>query len=234
MAWIDIASPSSYGRFNVKFAHIAGLESAVYWSEILNVLDRVKEKKACDIDGWFILNREYIKNRTTFTVSKQQECEDILKQLEIIQISPDNPNRIRCDVKTFVKLIAEDDISTVKEIKAISKQAEREAKQQAKKTGIVMRLLNRTHESEEVTKKIEQWLNVVYHKGFLQNERMDLFMEELNQFTSDDSVKIELLNIGIEKAYSRFDWIRNIYSRSLGTKKFTDTKVATKLSDIEL
>ena len=61
MAYLDIAGNSSYGRYNRKFARIVGLEAAVYWSEILEVLDRVLEKKTFDNDGWFVLNRDYIK-----------------------------------------------------------------------------------------------------------------------------------------------------------------------------
>ena len=77
MAYLDIAGNSSYGRYNRKFARIVGLEAAVYWSEILEVLDRVLEKKTFDNDGWFTLDRDYIKKRTTFSEEKPKECEEI-------------------------------------------------------------------------------------------------------------------------------------------------------------
>lgn len=233
MAFLDIASNSSYGRYNRKFAHITNLDVAVYWSEILEVLDRVLEKKTFDLDGWFVLNRDYIKKRTTFTESKQKECEDILSKLEIYQVSPDNPNRVRCDVKAFIKIIAEDDVETVKEIKAISKAATKEAKAEGKKTGIINMLVNSLTESPEVTEKYRQFLDIAYNKGLCQKAKLQLFVNEINQFTSDNDVKLKLLDIGIEKAYTKAEWIINVYNRTSTSKSVGVQKTATKLSDVE-
>lgn len=234
MAYLDIAGNSSYGRYNRKFAHLVGLEAAVYWSEILEVLDRVLEKKTFDMDGWFVLNRDYIKKRTTFSEEKQRECEDILSHLEIYQVSPDNQNRVRCDVKAFIKIIAEDDIETVKEVKAIAKAATKTAKAESKKAGIISMLVNSLSESAEVTEKYRQYLEIAYNKGLCQKAKLKNFADEINQFTSDDSVKIQLLNIGIEKAYTKAEWIINAYTRSATSKSVGIQKTATKLSNIEL
>ena len=234
MAYLDLAGNSSYGRYNRKFAQIVGLEAAVYWSEILEVLDRVLEKKTFDHDGWFVLNRDYIKKRTTFSEEKQKECEDILSRIEIYQVSPDNENRVRCDVKAFVKIIAEDDIETVKEVKAIAKAATKTAKAESKKANIIAMLVNSLSESPEVTEKYRQFLEVAYGKGLCQKAKLKNFVDEINQFTSDDSVKIQLLNIGIDRSYAKAEWIINAYSRNSTTKSVGAQKTATKLSDIEL
>lgn len=234
MAYLDIAGNSSYGRYNRKFAQIVGLEAAVYWSEILEVLDRVLEKKTFDHDGWFVLNRDYIKKRTTFSEEKQKECEEILSRIEIYQVSPDNENRVRCDVKAFVKIMIEDDIETMKEVKAIAKAATKTAKAESKKANIITMLVNSLSESPEVTEKYRQFLEVAYNKGLCQKAKLKNFVDEINQFTSDDSVKIQLLNIGIDRSYTKAEWIINAYSRNSTTKSVGAQKTATKLSDIEL
>lgn len=233
MSYIDLAGPESYGRYNRKFAQIVGLEAAIYWSEILIVLDRVKEKKTYDLDGWFVLNRDYIKKRTTLDAIKQRASEEILSKLEIYQVSSDNPNKIRCDLKAFAKLICEDDIETVKEIKAISKAASREAKQESKKTGIISMLIGTLEESVEVTEKYRQFLDVAYNKGLCQKAKFKQFVDEINQFTSDNEVKIKLLEIGIERAYGKAEWIINVYNRGATSRSVGTQKIATELSDVE-
>ena len=234
MAFLDIASNSSYGRYNRKFAHIAGLEAAIYWSEILEILGRVLEKKTFDSDGWFVLDREYVKKQTTFDKAKQREIEEILSGLQILETSKDNENKIRCDVKAFTAIICEEDVSTVKEIKAVAKQQTKEAKKAAKKNGVICRLTSLLAESKEVTEKYRAFLDVAYEKGLQQNARFSQFVSEINAFTQDDSVKIKLLEIGIEKAYAQADWIINCYSRNASSRSIAPQKVATKLSDVEL
>ena len=210
MAYLDIAGNSSYGRFNRKFAQIVGLEAAVYWSEILEVLDRVLEKKTFDNDGWFVLNRDYIKKRTTFSEEKQKECEEILSRIEIYQVSPDN------------------------EGKALGKGGTKAAKAESKKAGIISMLVNSLSESPEVTEKYRQFLEFAYDRGLCQKAKLKNFVDEINQFTSDDSVKIQLLNIGIDRSYTKAEWIINAYSRNSTAKSVGAQKTATKLSDIEL
>ena len=45
MAYYDVLSPAAYGRFNRKLVKMTNLQTAVYWSEILDIITRVVKKQ---------------------------------------------------------------------------------------------------------------------------------------------------------------------------------------------
>ena len=83
MAYVDVLSPSSYGRFNRKLAAIAGLPVAVYWSAILEVSTKVVKKKKYDEDGYFKLDRKYVEEITSIGLEDQLDCDAVLSNLKV-------------------------------------------------------------------------------------------------------------------------------------------------------
>ena len=71
---LDIMSPYSYLQVNTKMISIFGLNVAAYWAELLNIYPRVIKKKKDEViqaNGYFTIDREYIKARTSLDLSEQ-------------------------------------------------------------------------------------------------------------------------------------------------------------------
>ena len=52
------------GRYNRKLVKLTNLNTAVYWSELLEIIEQVVRKKKFDDDGYFKLDRKYMEDQT--------------------------------------------------------------------------------------------------------------------------------------------------------------------------
>ena len=98
---IDLMSAYKSQTFNIKLAHIVGLNVAVYWGELMNVYARVIDKKldeTIENEGFFDLDRDYITKRTTLSIEDQLVCDKALLQAGIVDYDGKNVNRIRIDL----------------------------------------------------------------------------------------------------------------------------------------
>ena len=211
---LDIAAASAYGRFNKKFATIVGLETSVYWSEIMVILERVREKKTYDAEGWFKLNREYVQKQTTLTSEQQIACDATLAKLGLLETDSVDLNKMRVDIRKFFYIITEEDLSEIKKITKTAKSTTKAGKAEGKKLGIINRLFSRVLETDQdLLQLYMKFIEVAYSKGMQTNAQIDLFQQELNAYTEDLQVKKDILKIAIERGYKCFEWSKTIYEK---------------------
>lgn len=229
MAYLDIAAGDSYGRFSIKFASLVGLNTAVYWSALMNVLERVREKKTYDEQGFFTLNRSYIESKTTLTKDQQLECDQIMMQLGILDVSPDNTNKLRCDIKKFFSLVAEEDVTIINEIEKISKRATKEGKAEGKRLGIIHRLQDGIIETDaELLEAYKAWVEVCYDKGLVRKPQVDIFIETIRKYSSDRNTQLGIVRLATTLVYREAAWAISVWEKDHkpGTR-LTEQKIAT-------
>ncbi|MBO7079745.1 MAG: hypothetical protein J6W64_08065 [Bacilli bacterium] len=83
MSYYELMASDSYGRYNRKLMKLAGLNTAVYWSEILDIIIHVVKKKKFDENGFFKIDRKYIEDRTGLEIEDQLDCDAILENLKV-------------------------------------------------------------------------------------------------------------------------------------------------------
>ena len=75
---IELLSMSNYVNFNVKLAHILGLNTAIYLSQIMDINEKAIRKDKVD-KNFFTIDRNYITSRTTIAEKEQKEIENNLQ-----------------------------------------------------------------------------------------------------------------------------------------------------------
>ena len=207
----DVVSPSSYLTFNVTIAQIIGLTNAVYCAELLDIYAKARKKKKLDENNFFVLNRDYVKSKTSIKVDEQYLCDASLSKVGLITTSEENPDKIKFDVEIFMQIIAEEDS---KELNKISKQINlpknKTDSKKLKKESIKYALLNLlSNDNVNIHKALVEWLESVYDEGkYVIKETVLDFQNTLFKYAGSDVQKA--LDI-IAKATSQ-GWTNCVYA----------------------
>lgn len=219
MAYLDIAAANSYGRYNIKFAGIVGLNSAVYWSCLMNIAERVMEKGTYDAQGFFSVNRAYVEKQTTLTKDQQLECDETLKKIGIVESDPKNSSRLRCGINKFIAMIVEDDIKTISEISKVAKSATKAGKAEGKKIGIIHRLQASLVETDvDLLQAYKDWIEACYEKGLTSVPQVKVFVESVEKYSDEKDVKLDVIKTATSLAYREAAWAIQMYEKNRGSK----------------
>lgn len=239
MAYVDLVSSDGYGRYNRKFAKLAGLTAAVYWSEILDISTKVVKKKKFDDEGYFKVDRKYIEDRTTLTVEEQLESDSILTNIGVLEIKDLDPSMIRVQLRVFAELLIDDKVQPNESLKKKTKTSRSQAAAN-KKAGIIITMKRCIPETDpELRAEYESWVDSVYAASrFLTKDIINKFYTAVNNYTTDKKVKLKLLEEAITSGYTDFSWIQNRYESSTRTSKVSngsaarlpEQKIATKVN----
>ena len=126
---------------NKKLIKYAGIETAVYWAELVSILKQVSKKKTCDERGFFNLDRSFVEKETSIKPERQIECDTILSNLGILITDPADQNRIAVSVQNMIALITDEDPALLTDLVTQTKKSAAD-KAEGKKAGIKFNLKN--------------------------------------------------------------------------------------------
>lgn len=244
MSYYELMASDSYGRYNRKLMKLAGLNTAVYWSEILDIVIHVVKKKKFDENGFFKIDRKYIEDRTGLKIEDQLDCDAILENLKVLEHAPGETSKIKVMLSTMEQLIISDS-NEISEISIKKTKLTKSQKAENKKNAVVLTMKKLIKEKDvDLRLKYEAWVDSVYAsgKGFLTKEKIEIFENGINAFSSDKQVKLLILQQAIITGYTNPEWVIHAYETStisnsksnksastLGTQKVS-TAVDTKKS----
>lgn len=224
-----------FGTYNRRFAQLAGLQAAVYWNELMCICKQVVKKSTFDEFGFFTLDRNYVYSQTSLTVEQQIESDKILIKLGLVDLDPDNPNRLRTRQREFNAIVTEERDAEIKQIIKTAKSATKAGKSEGKRIGTINRLISQLHETDSaVLTAYRNWLEVVYDKNVNKNSQIQIAEETLNNFTDNAESKIAVLKIATTNAYRELHWAVDIYQKQGGSAKFCQQKIVSEISEIRL
>lgn len=213
-------------RLNKRLVKLAGFEVAAYWAELQSILKQVVKKKTADEFGFFNLDREYMEQETTLTLTKQLKCEDKLISLGVLAKDPANPNRLSIGVHAMVEVITDEDTTKLKKTKAVKTD-----EKAAKIAGIKATMKRAILETDaELRLAYERWVdgmidaaNCRFTKAVVQ-----LFEKTVTEYTKDKNTRLKIIEIATVNSYKDATWAIN---RLSGTRSAT---IATKLPEQKL
>ena len=132
---LDIMSPYSCLQVNTKMISIFGLNVAAYWAELLNIYPRVIKKKKEEIlqaNGFFTIDREYIRQRTSLDISEQTKCDKVLINVGALAVDENDSNSICISLNTMFEILTEDDLAAIADIQKKAKSKKSTAKAEEK------------------------------------------------------------------------------------------------------
>ena len=216
--WLDIMSQYNTLQVNIKLANLLGLEVATYWAALMDVYARVVNKFKDELEansGYFELDRNYITKRTTLTLDKQLEIDTGLGKLGVLKHRSENElNWITLDVEKLCAILVDDSIDAIRDIQRVSK-LRREDTTRAKKAAVRINLVAALKETDpDVLTAYNNWIDALLEaKKPITRQALDIYQNNLNNYTDNKQAKIKILEIATTNAYTEFAWSMKIYEK---------------------
>ena len=166
---IDLISQSNYQSYNVIIARVFGLETAVYLNALIEINEKAIRKNKLH-DNYFTIDRKYIKNRTTLSISQQKKIEDTLIKVNIIH--KNGMDCMRVDINTLISLMAVENEGVVKDLTSLKNTIPDKTQ---KSMSILKSVKANINKSYPIDMKVayEEWLDVIMNKfGFVSKQML--------------------------------------------------------------
>lgn len=214
---------------NKKLVRITNPGVGLYFAIVVEILKQVKAKNKFDPEtGMFKLNRKYVESETGIGTSEQKNCDQILNRLGIVNIDPQNTDRISVDMKKYFEVLSDNSKLDV-EVLPPTVKLTRAEKQAAKENGIKARIVGLWPGAEESgnpeIESISKLVNVYYGKGLVKCDQWEQIFKLLRAAAVDSDAVVELVNYVIATNYTSIPAAIDSFMRS---HKPTATRLGTK------
>ena len=208
---IDLVSTSNYAQYNIKLAHIIGLEGAIYVNELLNINEKAVRKSKLK-EGAMKLKRSYITQRTTFSSTKQLEIENRLVDIGLIVRDPLEPDLLSIDIGILTGLVMAEDETLIKDISKIAKKKGSKALTKSEEDLIKLKNVVKV-ENDELRKAYYEWIETIYLKfGWCSQRAIGLAQYAIDQFADHNlDIALKVIEIASVNGYKDMQWAINKY-----------------------
>lgn len=198
---------------NKKLIKLAGINTALYWAELCDILVKVFNKKTYDENGFFTLDRKYVEEQISLTEIDQISCDAVLRKLDVLDVDPNDTNRLRIDSAKMVALMAEVDVTAIKKITKQAKQT-REEKSAAKKAGMKSTMLTAiSTTNSDVLEAYRRWIDCMVENRRLTKAQVEVFQQTVESYTDNVEAQIKIIDIATTKTYIDAAWAINIFNK---------------------
>lgn len=208
---IELLSMSNYVHFNIKLAHILGLNSAIYLSQIMDINEKAIRKNKVD-ENFFTIDRDYITTRTTIAEKEQKEIENNLIKIGILERSSKDSNTLLLNLTVLTSILMSPDEDLVKNIENLAKPK----KTKTKSEKIIENLKeNIITQNAELRQAYFDWIDAVYAKdGFMTKTAVISAQGTIDKFTNRNlDVALKILEIAAINGYRDITWAINNYNK---------------------
>lgn len=231
------------GLYNIKAAKLLGLQTAVYWGELMHILPKVKEKGTYDDKGFFQIDRAYVETRTTLTRAQQLECDEVLANVGILTWEFRKRDLIAVDVNRMISFLTSEDTEVLKTVAVAAAKATKAGKDKDTRLIIInqmKKVCNSLTEDTELQQLLGEWVDSIYAKGtangFLTKEIIRTFFKTITNYNSDRGIQKILIKTSAINGWKDAVYAINSYSKNPNQYKTTQRSVgqqiATDKSDI--
>ena len=218
---IDLMSAYKNQTFNIKLAHIVGLNTAVYWGELMNVYARVIDKKldeTIENEGFFDLDRDYVEKRTTLKIEDQLVCDKALLQAGVIDYDGKNVNRIRIDLEKMKEIILQDDPAELAKLQKTLKVKTMDAAS-AKRVGSAQNMKNILVETDpDLFEAYCVWIDTIIldKKDFLNKTIVETFVKTVREATDSKQLQLKIIETATISGWKNASWAWESVRKSSG------------------
>jgi hypothetical protein len=173
-----------------------------------------KEEETLANNGFFTLDRKYVESETTIPIEEQLAFDKTLAKFNLVNIDPQDPNRICVSQQTMLSLVLGDDPKSLAEIRKKAKVNRDDAKL-AKQYVILKNLQSNLVENDkDLLEALKLWIQSCQEaKVFMNKTVVQVFQNNLNSFTDNKQVKLKLIEIATIHGWSDFAWAKNSYEK---------------------
>lgn len=229
---VDVLSSDNYLYVNVGAIKILGLNNAIYCSELLRIYRKASRKNRIDANGFFKVDRTYLKSRTSLTTSEQIECENNLSKVKLIEISKESLDTIKFDDKMYMSIVSQEDAKFLTDISKKLKTKKSSADREVKKERIITALKNNiTLMDDDIHLALENWIDVMFAnpKVVMTKATVAEFENALVDYCKTDKQKtLRLIEIATSQGWKNCLWAIKTYEQEQTISKSTRKRLTSK------
>lgn len=190
---IDLISRSNYQSYNVIIAKTIGLKAAVYLNALVEINEKAIRKNKL-VDGHFLISRDYIKDRTTLSISQQKNIEDTLEKIHIIHKKGEDYIQVNIDILT--SLMAAENEGVLKDLSGLKENISPKAQKSMSILKAVKSNINKNYPND-MRIAYEEWLDVIMNKfGFVSKQMLLQAQSCVDKESNHDADKaIDIIHI---------------------------------------
>ncbi len=213
----DLIATDNYLNFNIKLANLIGLHAAVYVAELTNIYTKAYSKKKLDDKNNFIVDRSYIKQRTTLEIAEQKEIDKSLINLDLLKVDKGNVDKLNFDFNRLASIVTSEDINLINNVKDLTNTKNNGGKKQTQRQVVINKLKSiASHPNEELDQAYKDWVDGVYAnpKGFLSNRSIKIFMQSVDDYAKGDlDLALKIIEIATVNGYRECQWAINVFEK---------------------
>lgn len=229
---VDLLCSGNLVSYNSRVAQLIGLHPAIYLSELLTIEDKAT-RKSKKKNNYFMLDREYMESRTTFSIEEQLQIDKCLCDLGILVQDTEDKSMMTIDVNRLTSLFMSDDDEIVDKIKVVSSKKKKLTKQE----GMIESLKRFVHcTNDELRAAYFDWIEATISKsGWLSKAAVEMAQDCVDEFSQRDlDIALDLIKIAAINGWRDMGWAVQRYRERKGsTQKLVNSgsQTPTKLGD---
>jgi len=208
---INLISLSNYQSYNVILAQSFGLNAAVYLNALIEINEKAIRKNKLEKDH-FLIDRKYIKERTTLSVSQQKDIENMLEKSKIIHKNSDDCIKVNIDILSSI-MMGENE-SIIKTLSFLKPQSK-----DSKKNAILRSVKNNINSEypEDMKQAYCEWLDVIQNKfGFVSKQMIILAQKTVDSASNHDVDKaIDIIHIASANGWKDMSYAVSVYNKRM-------------------
>lgn len=215
---IDLFATDNYGQYNIKIANLWGLETAVYLNEVININEKAVRKNKVT-NGFVVLDRQYLTERTTLSEEQQIEIEDKLAGIDILKRTENCT--IHLDLVLLANLIGSEDEDLKKHVqKLVELKTKKPKKTKREVIRENLKAYIQTGDSK-LDDYFSQWVDVVYEKnGFMAKATVEEAQKRIISYSFPDLEKAyNIIKIAITNGHRDINWSIEKYEKDHSKEK---------------
>lgn len=218
---VELLSQSNYQSFNIKLAHLLGLETSIYLNVLVDINEKAYRKNKVIDDGFFTVDRNYIQERTTLTKAKQVKIESELNRVGLVELSNDH---IKICLDILTSLVLEENESIKKDLSNFRKAASSKSK-----GDYILENVKRNIDTSfpmELQKAYADWLDSVYSKlNFINKQTLFNAQKEVDEASNRNlDVALSIINIATANGWKDMRWAVKVYKERQPNSGVKETK----------
>lgn len=208
---LDLLSSDNQMSFNVKLAHMIGLQGAVYVSTLISINSKAFRKQVI-YDGYFNVDRKWVAHKTTLSVEEQLKLDAALSKLNIICVDKDNCDKLKLDIDILANYVTDENISE-KDVKQIVCK-NLNSPNSANEVQLVKLKKYITTTNAELRDAYSRWIETILGKyGWMSAQAVIKGQSVVDKFANHDLDKaLELIHIADMNGYRDMSWATNANS----------------------
>ena len=224
---VDLLSTDCQVSYNCNLAQVVGLHASIYLTELINISRKATIKNKL-LDGkYFIVDRNYIEQRTTFDATEQKGLEKTLSQINVLSFGAATDS-VYLDLDVLSGLVVGDADIQQKVKVAVQNTTTKKVTGKQRCAQEMKKYIYTTN--SELYNAYSEWIDAVCDKvGWMSQKAVTVGQQTVDGYAKGDlDVALKLIELATTGGFRDMTWAINAFEKDYKSKFELDKKEANK------